>query len=47
MFGSLEEQQEKMEAQLRGIIVHGEAAGGAIKITANGNKEVTDISIDK
>ncbi|MEM8525326.1 MAG: YbaB/EbfC family nucleoid-associated protein [Bacteroidota bacterium] len=47
MFGNLEEQQAKMEAQLREIIVHGESGGGAVKITANGNKEVTDISIDK
>jgi len=47
MFGNIEEQQEKIAAQLREIIVHGEAGGGAIKITANGNKEVTDVSIDK
>ncbi|MEL6717371.1 MAG: YbaB/EbfC family nucleoid-associated protein [Bacteroidota bacterium] len=47
MFGNLEEQQQKMEEQLRSITVHGQSGGGAIKVTANGNKEITDISIDK
>ena len=47
MFGNFQEQQEKMEAQLREIVVHGSSGGGAIKVTANGGQEVTDISIDK
>ncbi|MEM9848153.1 MAG: YbaB/EbfC family nucleoid-associated protein [Bacteroidota bacterium] len=47
MFGNFQEQQEKMEAQLREIIVHGAAGGGAVKVTATGAQEVTDISIDK
>ncbi|MEM9888723.1 MAG: YbaB/EbfC family nucleoid-associated protein [Bacteroidota bacterium] len=47
MFGNLQEQQEKMEAQLREIVVHGASGGGAVKVIANGSQEVTDISIDK
>lgn len=47
MFGNFEEQQRKMEEQLREIVVHASSGNGAIKITANGSQEITDLSIDK
>lgn len=36
---------EEIKKRLGGISVYGEVEGGAIKVTANGNKQITAISI--
>ena len=43
MFGNFEEKQVEMAAKTAAIIV--EASVGGIKVAANGNKEITNISI--
>ena len=47
MFGNMEEMQKKMREKLSTIIVNGEAGDGAVKVTANANREITNISINK
>ena len=49
MFDKLMAAQQKAEEikkRLDQVMVMGEAEGGAIKVTATANKEVTDVSID-
>ncbi|MBK9487479.1 MAG: YbaB/EbfC family nucleoid-associated protein [Haliscomenobacter sp.] len=46
MFGDMEAQQKAMREKLAEFIVESEAGEGAIKITANANRELTNISID-
>ena len=49
MFDKLFEAQQKageVKKRLDGITVWGEAEGGLIKVTANGNKVIQSISID-
>lgn len=49
MFDKLMAAQQKAEEikkRLDYIMVTGEAEGGAIKVTATANREVTDVSID-
>lgn len=46
MFGDMEAQQKAMHEKLAEFIVESEAGEGAIKITANANRELTNISID-
>jgi len=47
LFGNFEEKQTELKEQLAKITVAAEAGDGAIKITANANREITNISIDK
>ena len=46
MFGDMEAQQKAMREKLSVFIVESEAGEGAIKISANANRELTNISID-
>ena len=49
MMGKVKEMQAKMKEaqdQLKDITVEGEAGGGMVKATANGNKELIGLQID-
>lgn len=46
MMGQMGEMQEKLKVELAKISVEAEAGDGAIKVTANGNRTITNISID-
>ena len=46
MFGDMEAQQKAMREKLAEYIVESEAGEGAIKISANANRELTNITID-
>lgn len=43
----MEERQKEMRQKLAEIIVEGTAQGGAVKVVANANREITDIRIDR
>ena len=45
MFGNMEEQQKELKAKLTQISVKAEAGDGAISITANAIREITNISV--
>ncbi len=50
MFGKLTEFQKRMDEvkqQLNELEVEAEAGGGMIRVTANGNREITSIKLDK
>jgi len=50
MFGKLTEFQKKMDEvkrQLNELEVEAEAGGGMVRVTANGNREITSIKLDK
>lgn len=50
MFGKLTEFQQKMDEakeQLKHLEVEAEAGGGMVKVTANGNREITSIKLDR
>ncbi len=47
LFGNVEQQQEEMRKKLAEISVTADAGGGAITVTANANREILDIKIDK
>lgn len=47
LLGNMEEKQKAMKEKLSSIFVKAEAGDGAIEVTANGNREVTNISIKK
>lgn len=46
LLGNLEEKQKAMKAKLAEIFVEAEAGDGAIKVTANANRTITNLSID-
>jgi len=46
MFGDMEAQQKAMREKLAEFIVESEAGDGAVKISANANREITNINID-
>jgi DNA-binding YbaB/EbfC family protein len=46
MMGQMQEMQAKMKEKLRAIAVVGEAGDGLVKVTANGAREILNISID-
>ncbi len=46
MFGNMDAQQEALREKLATIIVDAEVAEGKIKISANGNRQLSNISID-
>jgi len=47
LLGNMEEKQKAMKEKLSSILVNAEAGDGAVEVTANGNKEITNISIKK
>lgn len=46
LFGNMEEQEAEMKAKLAAIIVEAEAGDQAIRISANGLRQITNLSID-
>lgn len=46
MFGDLEAKQKELQDSLKSITTTVEVANGGVQVTANANKEITDISID-
>ena len=47
LLGDMQSKQQALQEKLAQIEVEGESGNGAIKITANGNKEIVNISIDQ
>ena len=50
MFGKLTEFQKKVDEvkrQLNELEVEAEAGGGMVRVTANGNREITSIKLDR
>lgn len=47
LFGNVEQQQKDLQEKLAKIEVNGESGDGAIKVTANANQKILNISIDK
>jgi len=47
LLGDAQKQQEEMKRQLAAITVEAVAGDGAVKVTANGNRQILDISIRK
>jgi len=47
MFGQVEEQQKAMRQQLATITVEAEAGDGAVKVVANANREILNITFNK
>ncbi len=45
LMGKMKEQMEEMKVKLEGIEVCGEAEGGLVKVTANGNRKILNISV--
>ncbi len=46
LFGKLDGQKEEMKARLADVKLEAEVENGAIKVTANANRELLDIVID-
>lgn len=46
MFGDMQEKQEALRKQLGEMRLEAAAGDGMIKVTANGNREIVNISID-
>lgn len=46
MFGQFEEQQKALQEELKQITVEAQAGDGAIKVSANATRELTNIAID-
>lgn len=47
LLGNLEEKQNAMKEKLAAIVVEAESGDGAVKVKANGNKELINLSINK
>ncbi|MCC6726850.1 MAG: YbaB/EbfC family nucleoid-associated protein [Saprospiraceae bacterium] len=47
LFGNVQQQQEEMRKKLATISVTADAGNGAVTVTANANREILDITIDK
>ncbi len=47
LMGDMQEKQKAMKEKLATITVNAEAGNGAVKVSANANKEILNISIDK
>ena len=47
LLGNMEEKQQAMKEKLNTIILTESIEGGAIEVTANANREITNISIKK
>lgn len=46
LMGNMEERQAELKKKLADVLINSEAGDGAVKITANANREITNISID-
>ncbi len=47
LMGNMEERQKELKTKLAVITVEAESGDGAIKVTANANREIVNISINK
>lgn len=47
LLGDMEEKQKAIKEKLATITVEATAGDGAVKVTANANKEILNISVDK
>ncbi len=47
LFGNVQQQQERMRQQLAEITIEAEAGDGAVKVTANANRKILDIAINR
>ncbi|MCG8326241.1 MAG: YbaB/EbfC family nucleoid-associated protein [Chitinophagales bacterium] len=47
LLGDMEERQKEMRKRLAEITVEGEAGDGAVKVVANANREIINISFDR
>ena len=47
MFGDLEEKQKALKERLSSILVDHEIGNGAIKMQADANRQITNISLDR
>ncbi len=47
LMGDMEARQAEMKKKLATVFVSAEAGDGAVKIEANANREITNVSIDK
>lgn len=47
LFGNVQQQQEAMKRKLAEITVEAEAGDGAVKVTANANREILDVTIHR
>lgn len=47
LMGNMKEQQKEMRRKLAEFKVEAEAGNGAVKVTANANRELLDIKFDK
>ena len=47
MMGDMEERQKALKGKLAELMVEAEVEDGAIKVQANANREITNISIDR
>lgn len=47
LLGDMKEQQKEMRRKLAEFRVEAEAGGGAVKVTANANRELIDIRFDR
>lgn len=46
MFGNMEEMQKEMREKLANLLVEAEAGDGAVRIEANANREIVNITLD-
>ena len=46
MFGDMEEKQREMKEKLAQVTVEGAAEAGAVRVTANANREIVNVTID-
>lgn len=47
MLGNMEERQKELRKKLAEIIIEAEVNDGAVKVSANANREIINISIDE
>jgi DNA-binding YbaB/EbfC family protein len=47
LMGNMEEFQAQLKEKLSGIELHAEAGDGAVKVTANALRQITNISLDQ
>ena len=47
LMGNMEERQKELKLKLAEITVEADAGDGAVKVTANANREIVNISINK
>ncbi|MEM6963579.1 MAG: YbaB/EbfC family nucleoid-associated protein [Bacteroidota bacterium] len=47
LLGNMEEKQKQMQEKLKDIHVSGESGNGAVKVVANANQQIINISVSK